>query len=94
MFRHCITKFSNYHFVSCKKYFNRVIQLGEKKKNISNVGSLGVEAFSKSKTISRSDLEKNLKINFSKKKLSDLYKFDNLWRREYQSFIKKSIFCT
>ena len=32
MFRHCITKFSNYHFVSCKKYFNRVLQLGEKRK--------------------------------------------------------------
>ena len=42
MFIHCITKLSNYHFVSCKEYLNRVIQLGEKKNNISNVGSLGV----------------------------------------------------
>ena len=67
MFRHCITKFSNYHFVSCKKYFNRVLQLGEKKENIFNVGSLGVEAFSKNKVLSRSDLEKKLKIKFSKK---------------------------
>ena len=67
MFRHCITKLSNYHFVSCKEYLNRVIQLGEKKNNISNVGSLGVEAFSNSKTISKSDLEKHFKINFSEK---------------------------
>ena len=67
MFRHCITKLSNYHFVSCKKYFNRVLQLGEKKSNIFNVGSLGVEAFSKSKIITKSEIEKRLKIKFSKK---------------------------
>lgn len=67
MFRHCITKLSNYHFVSCKKYFNRVLQLGEKKTNIFNVGSLGVEAFSNSKTINKSEIEKKLKIKFSKK---------------------------
>lgn len=59
MFRHCITKLSNYHFVSCEKYFNRVLQLGEKKNTIFNVGSLGVEAFSKSKILSRSEIEKN-----------------------------------
>jgi len=67
MFRHCITKFSNYHFVSCEKYFNRVLQLGEKKNTIFNVGSLGVEAFSKSKILSRSEIEKKLKLKFSKK---------------------------
>ncbi len=67
MFRHCITKLSNYHFVSCKKYFNRVLQLGEKKNNIFNVGSLGVEAFSKSKIIKRCEIEKKLKIKFSRK---------------------------
>lgn len=67
MFRHCITKLSNYHFVSCKKYFNRVLQLGEKKTNIFNVGSLGVEAFFNSKTINKSEIEKKLKIKFSKK---------------------------
>ena len=67
MFRHSITKFSNYHFVSCKKYFNRVLQLGEKRNNIFNVGSLGVEAFSKSKVLSKNEIEKKLKIRFSKK---------------------------
>ncbi len=67
MFRHCITKLSNYHFVSSKEYLNRVLQLGEKKENIFNVGSLGVEAFANNKTIKKSDLEKNLKIKFSEK---------------------------
>lgn len=67
MFRHCITKLSNYHFVSCKRYFKRVLQLGEKRNNIFNVGSLGVEAFSNSKTINKTEIERKLKIKFSKK---------------------------
>lgn len=41
--RHSITKMSHLHFVSTKKYFKRLIQLGEKKQNIFFVGSLGVE---------------------------------------------------
>jgi GDP/UDP-N,N'-diacetylbacillosamine 2-epimerase (hydrolysing) len=41
--RHSITKMSHIHFVSTKKYFKRLIQLGEKKQNIFYVGSLGVE---------------------------------------------------
>ena len=47
--RHSITKHSHLHFVSTKTYFKRVQQLGENKKNIFNVGSLGVEAIKKEK---------------------------------------------
>lgn len=67
MFRHSITKLSNYHFVSCNKYFNRVLQLGENKNNIFSFGSLGVEAFLNSKNLTKSVLEKKLNINFAKK---------------------------
>ena len=42
--RHSITKFSNLHFVSTKKYYDRVKQLGEDEKKIFNVGSMGVES--------------------------------------------------
>ena len=41
--RHCITKLSNFHFVSTKIYQKRVIQMGEDPKYVFNVGSLGVE---------------------------------------------------
>ena len=42
-FRHSLTKFSKYHFVSNSVFKKRVIQLGELPKNVFNVGGLGVE---------------------------------------------------
>ena len=39
--RHSITKLSHVHFVSSENYKKRVLQLGESKKNVFNVGSLG-----------------------------------------------------
>lgn len=41
--RHSITKMSNLHFVSCDKYRERVIQLGENPEYIFNVGALGLD---------------------------------------------------
>ena len=40
-FRHAISKFSNYHFVSHELNKKRLMQLGENKKNIYVVGGLG-----------------------------------------------------
>ena len=45
--RHSITKLSHVHFVSSENYKKRVLQLGETKKNVFNVGSLGVESIKK-----------------------------------------------
>jgi GDP/UDP-N,N'-diacetylbacillosamine 2-epimerase (hydrolysing) len=67
--RHSITKLSHIHFVSTNKYFSRVKQLGENPKMIFNVGSLGVEALKKNKTISKKNLEKKLGIKFRKKNI-------------------------
>lgn len=67
--RHSITKLSHIHFVSTNKYFTRVKQLGENPKMIFNVGSLGVEALKKNKTINKKILEKKLGIKFRKKNL-------------------------
>lgn len=67
--RHSISKFSNIHFVSTEKHLNRVAQLGENKKSIFNIGSLGVEALIKHKGLTRQNLEKELKIKFNKKNI-------------------------
>lgn len=40
--RHCITKLSDYHFVSNEEHYQRVRQLGENPKNIFDVGDLGI----------------------------------------------------
>lgn len=65
--RHSISKLSDYHFVTHKKYKKRLIQLGESKKNIFMVGSLGVESFVKFKKIPKKILFKKHKIPLSKK---------------------------
>lgn len=65
-FRHCITKMSNFHFVTHKIYKKRVIQLGENPNSIYNVGSLGTENIYKTNFFNKEYLEKCLKIIFKK----------------------------
>ena len=65
--RHSITKLSHVHFVSSENYKKRVLQLGESKKNVFNVGSLGVESIRKNKFLSRNKLQSFLGIKFLKK---------------------------
>jgi len=65
-FRHCITKMSNFHFVTHEIYKKRVIQLGENPNSIYNVGSLGTENIYKTNLFNKEYLEKFLKIIFKK----------------------------
>jgi len=67
--RHSITKLSDLHFVSTKKYFENIYSWGENKKTIFNVGSLGVESLKNHKIIKKEILEKKLKIKFNKKNI-------------------------
>jgi len=67
--RHSITKLSHIHFVSTKKYFRKVQQLGENPKMIFNVGSLGVESLKNNKYLTKENIETKLKIKFRKKNL-------------------------
>lgn len=72
-FRHCLTKLSNWHFVACEKYRQRVIQLGEKPENVFNVGALGVENALHERLLSLSDLETDLGVSLKDK--SEIYLF-------------------
>lgn len=65
-FRHCITKLSEWHFVTCEKYQNRVIQLGENPRTVFNAGALGVDNALNQKLMSQGELEKNLGILLTK----------------------------
>ena len=65
-FRHCISKMSNFHFVSHKNYKTRLIKMGENPKTIYNVGALGVENIFKTNFLSKEQLEKSLKIDLKK----------------------------
>ena len=43
--RHCLTKLSNFHFVTHEKHKKRVHQLGEKKQNIFNINHIGFDSY-------------------------------------------------
>ena len=65
-YRHCISKLSNLHFVSHREYKNRLIQIGEERKNIFVVGGLGPEIIKNFTFLEKSSLEKILGIKFKK----------------------------
>ena len=65
--RHSITKLSHLHLVSTNEYKKRVIQLGESKSRVHNVGSLGVEAIKKTELMSKKELQEELNIIFKGK---------------------------
>ena len=65
-FRHCISKMSNFHFVTHNDYKKRLIKMGENPKTVYNVGALGVENIYKTVFLRKEKLEKFLKINLKK----------------------------
>ena len=58
--RHCITKMSYLHFVSCEAYRKRVIQLGEEPSRVFNFGDVGVENICNMKLMGKSELEQEI----------------------------------
>lgn len=71
--RHGISKMSNIHFVSHKKYKNRLIQLGENKKNIFCFGGLGAENIKKLNVVDKKKLEKIYNIKFKRRNILVTY---------------------
>ena len=64
--RHSITKMAHLHFVSNEIYKKRVLQLGEEKSRIFNVGSLAGAIMKDMKFLSQKELEKELEFKFDK----------------------------
>lgn len=67
-FRHAISKFANFHFVTNKDSKRRLINMGERKNSIFNYGSLSVEKIKIiKKKNKREDFEKEFNIRFREK---------------------------
>jgi GDP/UDP-N,N'-diacetylbacillosamine 2-epimerase (hydrolysing) len=64
-YRHSISKLSTLHFVSHISNKKRLLQLGEKKKNIYVVGGLGASQIKKIKLFEKKYLEKELNTKLS-----------------------------
>ena len=68
--RHCITKLSNIHFVSCEENKKRVIQLGESPNKVFNFGALGLDNLVGLKGTAKKEILKKLSIqNYNPKLL-------------------------
>ena len=61
--RHSITKMSHIHFVTNKQYAENVKNLQENKKNIFNVGSLGIESMKKMKLFSSKECSEKIGVD-------------------------------
>ena len=65
--RHSITKLSSFHLVATEEYKRRLIQLGEEKWRIKNIGVPELQYLRKIKKISKKEIEKKIGINLNKK---------------------------
>lgn len=63
--RHAISKMSDLHFTSTKAYRRRVIQLGEIPERVHHVGALGIENMKTLRLLTKTELEKELKISLT-----------------------------
>lgn len=66
-FRHSITKLSYLHFAATNKSQKRILQLGEKKNRVFNIGSLSLENIKKIKFLTMSQIEKKYNTKLKKK---------------------------
>lgn len=64
--RHSITKMSMLHFASTEEYRKRVIQMGEQRDRVFNVGALGVENIMSQTLLSKEELEKSICFKLDK----------------------------
>ena len=64
--RHSITKMSMLHFTSTEVYRHRVIQMGEHKDRVFNVGALGVENIKNESCMSKEELEDSIGFKLDK----------------------------
>ena len=72
-FRHSITKLSSIHFASNKSYKNRIIQMGESKKNVFCTGSPTIDFIKSLKFYDRKYLSNFFNINFNQNNILVCY---------------------
>ena len=64
--RHAITKISNIHFAATKKSKERIIKMGENRKNVILTGSPSIDEIKMSKISSKQELEKKYAVDLGK----------------------------
>jgi GDP/UDP-N,N'-diacetylbacillosamine 2-epimerase (hydrolysing) len=78
LYRHAITKLASLHFVAIPEFQARVIRMGENPERVFVVGGLGVDAIGRLETLTKSEVEKRLKISIQPKYAVVTYHPDSL----------------
>ncbi len=65
--RHSISKMSHIHFVSTKKYYTRLVQMGENPRYVFNHGALGIDNIKNLEVLSKKKLFNSLDLNINYK---------------------------
>jgi len=65
-FRHALTKLSDYHFASCEAHKTKIVNMGTDPLRVFNVGALGIDHIKRSKLLTKTELSKELSIDFDK----------------------------
>lgn len=98
-FRHSITKMSHWHLSATEKSKKRIIQLGENKKNVFNIGSLSLDNIKKTSILNYKLLSKKFRIDQEKELVLLTYhpttldfKKDNYNVQNIIKFLKKKNF--
>ena len=81
-YRHAISKLSHVHFVSNQIYRKRLIQIGEEKWRIKNVGAPGLDNLKTTKLLKKENFYKKYSLDINKKTIlvsinSETIKYEN-----------------
>jgi GDP/UDP-N,N'-diacetylbacillosamine 2-epimerase (hydrolysing) len=71
--RHAITKMSHIHFVSCRKYADRLIQMGEEAWRVFNAGAPGLDRILTRKKLSKAEISARIGLDIEKDTLLVTY---------------------
>lgn len=89
LYRHAITKLAAVHFVAISEFKDRVVSMGENPEKVFVVGGLGVDSIDRIEMLSKSELEKRLKISIQPKYAVVTYHPDSI--RPDDSLLQASV---
>ncbi len=71
--RHAITKLSYFHFTSTEEYRKRVIQLGEERERVFNVGAIGLDSINGLNLLDKDEFESSINFKLARKNILVTY---------------------
>jgi UDP-hydrolysing UDP-N-acetyl-D-glucosamine 2-epimerase len=72
-FRHSITKMAHLHFVTHELAYRKVLQMGESRESVHNVGSLAIDSLRAVSLLKRAEIEQSIGFEFKRKNILFTY---------------------